>query len=459
MTSITKWADLTNPINTSSPPAWVQALMGGWDPVKYQWDPYTQTVIDRTTGGSYSMAGANPDMGSQLVTDLGAFNSSGGTAGAIDLGGATPYFGFGDSASGYNGGLMPNSGIFASTNPNEIADYRSHANDVVNRGVASVGALVGGAAALGGALGGGGAAGAGGATTAATTGTTTAAGMAPGTISSVGFGAGLGMPVGTGIPAAALTGGTGAVAGGLLPGVASGAGGLTGLTSNGVTPPAGGGGGGGGTGNWLDFLPQIISGVGALYGNNQTQDAIRDAQNAQLEALDRGLAFARETRDMQIANQEPFRQAAVGATGALMDMTGLPRPNGEPASYNWQTDPGYQFRINEGMRALENSAAARGGLMSGGFARKALRYATDYSAQEYANVYNRISNIAGLNQIAGPLQNQAMSQYGSNALNTAMLGGATNASGYVAGANSTASMLNQITEALGGIDWSQIIKS
>jgi hypothetical protein len=68
--------------------------------------------------------------------------------------------------------------------------------------------------------------------------------------------------------------------------------------------------------------------------------------------------------------------------------------------YNFQTEPGYQFRFEEGQRALDRGAAARGGLLSGGYGRKAIRYGQGFASNEYANVYNRIANIAGMGQVA-----------------------------------------------------------
>ena len=80
--------------------------------------------------------------------------------------------------------------------------------------------------------------------------------------------------------------------------------------------------------------------------------------------------------------------------------------------YNFQTDPGYQFRFEEGQRALDRGAAARGGLLSGGYGRKAMRYGQGFASNEFSNVYNRIANIAGMGQVA----NQQAGNY-------AMMGG------------------------------------
>ena len=53
------------------------------------------------------------------------------------------------------------------------------------------------------------------------------------------------------------------------------------------------------------------------------------------------------------------------------------------------SDPSYQFRLNQGLGALEASAAARGVLRSGGTLQGVQDYAQDYASQEYQNIYNR----------------------------------------------------------------------
>lgn len=52
-------------------------------------------------------------------------------------------------------------------------------------------------------------------------------------------------------------------------------------------------------------------------------------------------------------------------------------------------DPGYQFRLQEGMRALEHSAAARGGLLTGQTAKAIADYSQGLASQEYGAAYNR----------------------------------------------------------------------
>ena len=56
------------------------------------------------------------------------------------------------------------------------------------------------------------------------------------------------------------------------------------------------------------------------------------------------------------------------------------------------TSPGFQFRLQEGAKALERSAAAKGTLLTGGTLKGLTRYAQDYAANEYGQNYNRLFN-------------------------------------------------------------------
>jgi len=54
-----------------------------------------------------------------------------------------------------------------------------------------------------------------------------------------------------------------------------------------------------------------------------------------------------------------------------------------------QNDPGYQARMNIGADVLQRSAAARGGVLTGGTAKALDQFGQDYASNEYNNVYNR----------------------------------------------------------------------
>ena len=129
-------------------------------------------------------------------------------------------------------------------------------------------------------------------------------------------------------------------------------------------------------------------------------------------------------------------------------------PGGVEGGYNFMTDPGYEFRRGEGQRAVERGAAARGGLLSGGTGRALTRYGQDYASNEYTNVYNRISNIAGLGQVASGQSGQYAMQYGQQAGGAAAAGGVNSAYGALGQSNAWANAANQV----GQLPWDEVFK-
>jgi len=69
----------------------------------------------------------------------------------------------------------------------------------------------------------------------------------------------------------------------------------------------------------------------------------------------------------------------------------------------FQQDPGYAFRMSEGLKGLDRSASARGGILSGGALKGIQRFSQDLASQEYQNAFNRYQTdrAARLNTLGG----------------------------------------------------------
>lgn len=117
---------------------------------------------------------------------------------------------------------------------------------------------------------------------------------------------------------------------------------------------------------------------------------------------------------------------------------------------DFQADPGYAFRLKEGQQALDRSAAARGGMISGGALKAAARYGQDMGSQEFTNAYNRyqtnranqlnpLQSITGAGQTATNQLGGAAQSYGANAGNIAMNAGANAGNALLAQGNINAS--------------------
>lgn len=125
---------------------------------------------------------------------------------------------------------------------------------------------------------------------------------------------------------------------------------------------------------------------------------------------------------------------------------------------DFQKDPGYDFRMQEGQKALERSAAAKGGLQSGGFMKALTKYGQDYASNEYQNAYNRFNNdqanrfnrlasIAGIGQTATGQLGQAGQNYANQVGNIATSNANAQGAAGIAAGNAWSQGLNSIAGA------------
>lgn len=91
-----------------------------------------------------------------------------------------------------------------------------------------------------------------------------------------------------------------------------------------------------------------------------------------------------------------------------------------PTLQDAQNEPGYDFAKEEGLKALQNHAAAKGILRSGGSLKDFLGWGNRLAEQNFGNVYNRAANTYTLNR------NNAADVWGRNRDNAAETWNQTN---------------------------------
>ena len=171
--------------------------------------------------------------------------------------------------------------------------------------------------------------------------------------------------------------------------------------------------------------------------------ASKKAASTQADAANRAADLQMQQFERQVELQEPWRQAGITALNKLTPLATEYTPFG---MQQFQQDPGYAFRMQEGMKALERSAAARGGLLSGGMLKGAQRYGQDLASQEYMNAFNRyqaernarlnpLQSLAGVGQTATNQLGQAGQAMASNVGQALGAAAQARASGYIGGAN------------------------
>jgi hypothetical protein len=151
----------------------------------------------------------------------------------------------------------------------------------------------------------------------------------------------------------------------------------------------------------------------------------------------------------QVELQEPFRRAGEEALNKLIPLASNYKTFGTD---QFQADPGYAFRLSEGMKSLDRTAAARGGLLSGSTLKGAQRYGQDLASQEYQNAFNRyqiernaqlnpLQSLAGVGQTATNTLTGAAGQMGQNLATGYGNVANARASGYVGATNALTSAL------------------
>ena len=209
--------------------------------------------------------------------------------------------------------------------------------------------------------------------------------------------------------------------------------------------------------------------LGSIAGGFISAGGAQDAARTQADAANRAADLQKQQFDQQMALQEPYRQAGLTGQNRLMELLGLGDNTGSArfgqyardfGMQDFQQDPGYQFRLGEGLRAMGHRAGARGGLISGQTMKGMEDYRQGLASQEYGNAFNRyqtnrqnqlqpLGNLMSSGQAAASNQAGQAGQYGANAGNLMMQAGQANAAGQMGAANSIGNALSSSASAYG----------
>ena len=178
----------------------------------------------------------------------------------------------------------------------------------------------------------------------------------------------------------------------------------------------------------------VVGAYSADRASKTQSEAAERAAGVQSDAARYAAKLQQRQYEENVARQKPFYDVGVNALPELVQASKYTQFGPE----QFQADPGYGFRLSEGQKALERSAAARGGLISGGALKAATRFGQEMGSQEYTNAFNRYQ--AERQARLGPLQSlTGMGQTTAQQLGAAGAQNASAVGGYgMAGANATA---------------------
>lgn len=190
--------------------------------------------------------------------------------------------------------------------------------------------------------------------------------------------------------------------------------------------------------SWIGVGTTVIG--GALQYKGQ-KDAAKAAEKGANQAGAVQQAALNQTRQ----DFQPYMQ--LGNEGA----SGLQRLMADPNSI--AENGAYQWRLGQGIQALDRSAAARGGLFGGGHSADLMRYGQGEASQEYGNEWNRFAGLSNMGQNTASALGNLGQGFASNQGNALMGAADARAAGYA----NTGNILSQGAYAAGGAinDWWQ----
>lgn len=190
--------------------------------------------------------------------------------------------------------------------------------------------------------------------------------------------------------------------------------------------------------------------AGAVVGSSLIgANAAGNAASAQAGAANRAADLQNEQYQQTRQDQMPWMEAGKTALNALTPLATNYTPFGMD---QFKADPGYGFRLSEGLKQLGHQAGARGGLISGQTLKGLQDYAQNSASNEYTNAFNRYqtertARLAPLQSLAGVGQTTAAQLGTAGAQNAGAVGNyltggaAAQAAGMVGGANAVTSGL------------------
>lgn len=156
-----------------------------------------------------------------------------------------------------------------------------------------------------------------------------------------------------------------------------------------------------------------------LFFGSKGKDAVKDSQNQIINE-------SKATAGTQIGNAQAYQEFAntqsnpfyQTGTNALSGVQAFTTPGGDLSAF-LANDPGYKAGLQGGVNAIDQGAAARGLLGSGGRLKALERYGQDYANQHLDNIFARYMGASGIGQNALGQQLQA-GQFATSQKNNAL---------------------------------------
>lgn len=218
------------------------------------------------------------------------------------------------------------------------------------------------------------------------------------------------------------------------------------------------------------MVSSVLGVVGSLIGSNQAANAAKDAASVQSAAATQAAGLTQQQYEQNRQDSMPWLQAGTAGLGKLSDYLGT-SGNTSADGYgsllknftmaDYQADPGYQFRLEQGQKALDRASSAKGSYFSGNQLKAAQNYGQQAASQEFGSaygrfrdnqndIYSRLAGISGTGQASATNLGAQGAAATNNVGNYLTSGAAAQGAGQVGAANAWGTGLSSLASTVGG---------
>lgn len=184
-----------------------------------------------------------------------------------------------------------------------------------------------------------------------------------------------------------------------------------------------------------------VVGAGAsIYAGNKAAGAAKSAANS-------SIAEQNSEYNQSRADNTPFRTTGVSALDQVAKLYGLDttdangnvvKGSGKADFSSFTTSPDYTFNQQQGQDAINRSAAAKGGLLSGAAVKAGQTFASGLASNQFNSYVGNLEGLAG----AGQAATNATTAAGTNMANA-------NSNALLSAGNARASAYNDMGQTIG----------
>lgn len=160
----------------------------------------------------------------------------------------------------------------------------------------------------------------------------------------------------------------------------------------------------------MSLFGGILDAVGGFLGHGAQKKAAGNVIQSYKDAQAGATTAFTGARDASLGYYQPYAQGGQQAFGNALNM--------QSGGFQYSpSDPSYQWRLDQGVNALDRSASAQGAMNSGGTLKALTRYGQGLASTEFQNDFARNNTLAGYGMQAAQGQAQAQNNYATGTAN------------------------------------------